>query len=290
MVSVQNVHKRLGKVEALRGASLAVQRGELLALLGPNGAGKTTLVSLLSGLRAPDKGKVMLDGKDPRNPSSRRILGVTPQGTGFPPLLRVKEVVQLVRAHYPDPMSSDEALTRFELHSLAARNVQALSGGQARRLAVALAFVGRPLLAILDEPTTGLDVSSRRALWREIVRFKSEGGTVLLTTHYMEEAEELADRVVVLDRGRVATAGKPEEIKKRVALKKVRLRAAKLPELRSARKVAPGEGGLYTIWSPDADQLVREIVNSGVEFSDLEVTPVSLEEAFLAALNHEVQA
>ncbi|WP_456413506.1 ATP-binding cassette domain-containing protein [Oceanithermus profundus] len=289
IATVENAHKRLGRVQALRGVSLDVREGELLALLGPNGAGKTTLVSLLVGLRAPDRGAVRLDGRDPRLPSARRILGVTPQATGFPPTLRVREVVELVRAHYPEPLPADELLERFGLGGLAARNVQALSGGQARRLAVALAFAGRPRLAVLDEPTTGLDVESRRALWREIERFKQGGGTVLLTTHYLEEAEALADRVVVLNRGRVVSEGSPEAIKRRVGLKRVRFRAAQTPELEGVER-SEREGDLHTLWTADADALVRRLVESGAAFHDLEVRPVSLEEAFLAVLDGEAKA
>ncbi len=289
IAEVQDVYKKLGRVQALAGVSLEVNEGELLALLGPNGAGKTTLVSLLVGLRAPDAGRVRLGGGDPRQPSSRRILGVTPQNTGFPPALRVHEVIDLARAHYPNPPSTEEILRRFDLADLAKRNVNALSGGQARHLAVALAFSGSPRLAVLDEPTTGLDVESRRALWEQIVRFKQEGGTVLLTTHYLEEAEALADRVVVLAQGRVLTEGSPDEIKRRVGLRRVRFAAATLPELGGVKKVER-EGYRYTLWTTNADVLVRELVLSGAEFSDLEVLPVSLEEAFLAVLDGEVSA
>jgi ABC-2 type transport system ATP-binding protein len=200
-------------------------------------------------------------------------------------------VVDLVRAHYPDPTPTNELLERFDLAGLARRNVQALSGGQARRLAVALAFAGRPGFVVLDEPTTGLDVESRRALWRKIEGFKRRGGTVLLTTHYLEEAEALADRVVVMNAGRVVTEGSPAVIKRRVGLKRVRLRAERLPEqLPGVERREVAEDGLYTLWSADADALVRALVESGVGFRDLEVLPVSLEEAFLAVLDGEVVA
>jgi len=289
IASVKDVHKRLGRVAALRGVSLEVHEGELLALLGPNGAGKTTLVSLLVGLRSPDRGTLRLAGGDPRQPATRRVLGLTPQATGFPPALRVREVVELVRAHYPHPQPTEALLDRFGLGELAARNVQALSGGQARRLAVALAFAGNPRLAVLDEPTTGLDVGSRRALWREIERFRREGGTVLLTTHYLEEAEALADRVAVMNRGRIVSEGSPEAIKRRVGLKRVRFRAAECPELAGVER-HEREGDLHTLWTADADALVRQMVEKAAAFADLEVLPVSLEEAFLAVLDEEEAA
>ena len=286
IAKLEDVHKRLGKVQALRGVSLEVHEGELLALLGPNGAGKSTLVSLLVGLRAPDAGRVRLAGRDPRIPSARRILGVTPQATGFPPALRVDEVVELVRAHFSNPLDTRELLERFGLAGLDRRDAQALSGGQARRLAVALAFVGRPRLAVLDEPTSGLDVTSRRALWKDIQRFKREGGTVLLTSHNLEEAEALADRIVVIHRGRVLTEGSPAAIKQRVGLRRLRFCAPALPELPGVVRVER-EGDCYKLWSNDADEVVRQLVERGVAFSGLEVLPVSLEEAFLAILSEE---
>jgi len=286
IATVEDAYKRLGKVQALRGVTLEVREGELLALLGPNGAGKTTLVSLLVGLRSPDRGQVRLAGRDPRNPEARRILGVTPQSTGFPPNLRVGEVVELVQAHYSRPLKTGDVLERFGLTNLERRSVSDLSGGQARRLAVALAFVGNPRLAVLDEPTTGLDVESRRALWEQIKTFRSAGGTVLLTTHYLEEAEELADRVVVLARGKVLTRGSPNEIKRRVNLQRVLLRIRQLPQLNGVEKIER-EGDRFVIWTHDSDALVRELVMSGLAFSNLEVLPASLEEAFLAVLNEE---
>ncbi len=286
IAAFEDVRKRLGRVQALDGVSLGVREGELVALLGPNGAGKTTLVSLLVGLRTPDAGRVRLAGRDPREPGARRVLGVTPQSTGFPPGLRVAEIVELVRAHYPSPLPARDLLERFGLADLARRSAQALSGGQARRLAVALAFVGRPRLAVLDEPTTGLDVASRRALWGEIERFKQGGGTVLLTTHYLEEAEALADRIAVIHRGRLLAEGSPAEIKRRVGLRRLRFRAPALPELPGVAR-AERDGDLHTLWSNDADAVVRRLVESGVAFHELEVLPVSLEEAFLAVLDEE---
>jgi len=289
IAALNGVYKQLGRVQALAGVDLEVESGELLALLGPNGAGKTTLVSLLVGLRGPDRGRIKLNGHDPRNPRARCILGVTPQSTGFPPSLRVGEIVELVRAHYPKPLRTGVVLERFGLTELARRSVFALSGGQARRLAVALAFVGNPRLVVLDEPTTGLDIESRRALWEQIKAFREAGGTTLLTTHYLEEAEELADRVVVLARGRVVTSGSPNEIKRRVGLRQIRLQARALPQLNDVAKIEH-KGDRFIIWTHDSDALVRQLVATGVDFADLEVLPVSLEEAFLAALSEEEMA
>ncbi len=209
------VTKRFGETAALDAVDLEVQAGEVLALLGPNGAGKTTALSLLLGLRRPDSGTVELFGRDPRVPAARVAVGATPQESGFPPTLRVRELVDLVRAHFPAPAPAAELLDRFGLAGIAQRQTGGLSGGERRRLSVALAFAGRPRALFLDEPTAGLDVESRRAVWQELRAYAATGGTVLLTTHHVEEAEALASRIVLLARGRVAAEGSPAELSTR---------------------------------------------------------------------------
>ena len=186
-----------GGRRARRRRRSSVGEGQLVGLLGPNGAGKTTLLRLVSGLRRPDSGTVRLFGGDPRDASSRIALGTTPQETGLPPTLRAGEVVDLVGGHYPAPDDPGELLARFGLEDLVARQTGGLSGGQKRRLAVALALVGRPRLVLLDEPTTGLDVEARHVLWQALRDYHADGATVLLTSHYLEEIEALAERVVV---------------------------------------------------------------------------------------------
>jgi ABC-2 type transport system ATP-binding protein len=273
--------RRYGDVLALDRLNLDVDTGELVGLLGPNGAGKSTLVSLLTGVRKPSSGRVELCGGDPREPATRRLLGVTPQETGLPPALRVGEVVDFVRAHFPDPLGRDELLARFGLSDLAKRQTGSLSGGQKRRVAVALAFVGRPRIVFLDEPTTGLDVEARHALWEGIREFHAGGGTVVLTSHYLEEIEALARRVVVIGAGRVLADDTVPAVRGLVAIRRVSLNAlVPLPEL-------PGvvgterDGDRTHLLTADADRLVRDLVAHDVAFSDLEVRPTSLEEAFL---------
>ncbi|MGE5272943.1 MAG: ABC transporter ATP-binding protein [Verrucomicrobiota bacterium] len=204
--------KRFGSIVALDGVGIELRCGEVLAVLGPNGAGKTTALSLMLGLRRADSGRVELFGEDPRRPTSRAAVGVTPQEIGFPPTLRVREIVDLVRAHFAAPAATAELLGRFGLADCARRQVGGLSGGERRRLAVALAFAGRPLAVFLDEPTSGLDVEARRAVWSELREYAARGGTVLLTTHYLEEAEALASRVVLLARGRIVGDGPPAQL------------------------------------------------------------------------------
>jgi ABC-2 type transport system ATP-binding protein len=281
VAELRGIHKRYGRVEALRGVDLEVYPGELVALLGPNAAGKTTAVGVLLGQRRPDAGSVRLFGEDPSMPASRRMVGVTPQETGFPDNLTVREVVDLVRVHYPVPASTRELIGGFGLANMPDRRVGGLSGGQKRRLAVALAFAGRPRAVVLDEPTTGMDAESRRALWEIIQAFVAEGGSVLLTTHYLEEAQVLASRVAVIAGGKIIAHGSVEDIIARVGLTRVHLRAPSLPDLPGVTQVER-HNGTYTLYTPDPDDLVRVLTLKGVPFSGLQVERASLEEAFLS--------
>jgi ABC-2 type transport system ATP-binding protein len=224
VAELRGVHKRYGKVQALRGVDLQLRPGELVALLGPNGAGKTTAVGVLLGQRRPDAGSARLFGRDPTLPATRRLVGATPQVAGFPDNLTVAEVVNFVRVHYPAPAATPELLGRFGLAELAGRRAGGLSGGQTRRLAVALAFAGRPRLVVLDEPTTGLDVETRRGLWALLQDFVADGGAVLLTTHYLEEAQALASRVVVIADGTIVAHGSVEDITTRAGFSPGHLR------------------------------------------------------------------
>jgi ABC-2 type transport system ATP-binding protein len=267
-------------VEALQGVDLQLRPGELVALLGPNGAGKTTAVSILLGQRRPDAGLARLFGQDPTLPAARRPVGATLQESGFPDNLTVAEVVDLVRVHYPHPAARRELLGRFGLSEVAGRRAGGLSGGQTRRLAVALAFAGHPRLAVLDEPTTGLDVEARRGLWEVLQAFVADGGAVLLTTHYLEEAQALASRVVVIAGGQIIAQGSVDDITARVGLARVHLRAPSLPELPAGTRVETSNG-THTLYTADPDGLIRALALQGVAFTGLQVERASLEEAFL---------
>jgi ABC-2 type transport system ATP-binding protein len=280
VAELRGVQKRYGKVDALRGVDLRLQPGELVALLGPNGAGKTTAVSVLLGQRRPDAGSARLFGRDPTLPAARRPVGVTLQESGFPDNLTVREVVDLVRVHYPDPAPAQELLDRFGLAAVAGRRAGGLSGGQTRRLAVALAFAGRPRAVVLDEPTTGLDVEARHRLWEVLRAFVADGGTVLLTTHYLEEAQALASRVVVIADGQIIAHGSVDDITARVGVSRVHVQAPALPELPGVTHVEATNGS-YTLYTADPDGLVRALTLKGVAFSGLRVERASLEEAFL---------
>ncbi len=275
------VTRRYGDTIALEEVSLDVPAGQLLGLLGPNGPGKTTLLQLLSGLRRPTSGTVELFGGDPRDAATRQGLGTTPQETGLPATLRVGEVINLVAGHASHPLPRGELLERFGLTGLERRQTGGLSGGQKRRLAVALAFAGRPRLVLLDEPTTGLDVDARHALWQAVRDYHAAGGTVVLTSHYLEEVEALAERVVVVDDGRIRADGSLAQIRSTVVTKRVRLRSPELPELPGVQS-STSDGDRHELWTGDADVLVRALVDSRAPFHDLEVATASLEDAFVA--------
>ena len=228
---------------ALAGLDLVLPRGAFLALLGPNGAGKTTALGLLLGLRTPDRGEALLLGGSPLDERIRRRIGATPQVSAFPSGLKVREVVAFVAAHYPAPMPEARLYERFGLGGLAGRQVGGLSGGEQRRLGTALAFLGNPEVVFLDEPSTGLDVEARRLLWDTIHSFHSGGGTVLLTTHYLEEAEALAERIAVIHRGRLVAEGTRREVTSRIALRRVRFRAAAVPRSSSRSRGARSRRG-----------------------------------------------
>ena len=256
--------------------SFAILPGETRALLGPNGAGKTTLIALLLGLRRPDSGSARIFGQSGRSARARRAVGVTPQETMFPPTLRVLELVRLVAAHYPRPVLERALLARFGLESLASRQAGGLSVGERRRVAVALAFAGAPPLVVLDEPTAGLDGAARQATWSAIADHTSGGGSVLLTTHHLEEADTLATHVVVLERGRVVVDGEVAALKRAAGLARISF-ASPGPGF----DVEDGEaaGDRVRIIAPDPGAVVVDLVRREVPLRDLEVRPATLEEA-----------
>ena len=211
--TLERVTKRYGDTEALRGIDLQIRPGELLALLGANGAGKTTAVRILLGLTAPTSGTALVFGGNPRDRATRMRLGAVLQIARVPETLRVREHIDLFSSYYPDPMPMSDVIHAAGLNGLERRKFGELSGGQQKRVLFALGICGNPDLLVLDEPTVGLDVEARRALWRQIRAFVDRGRSVLLTTHYLAEAEALADRVVVIDKGVVVREGTPREIK-----------------------------------------------------------------------------
>jgi ABC-2 type transport system ATP-binding protein len=217
VAELRAVTKNYGEIRALRGIDLTIERGELLALLGPNGAGKTTAVRILLGLNSPTTGRAAVFGHHPASQAAKLRRGALLQVARVPETLRVHEHIELFSSYYPNPLPLRETIAVAGLDGIETRLFGDLSGGQKQRVLFALAICGNPDLLFLDEPTVGLDVESRRALWTRIRAFLARGGSVLLTTHYLEEADALAHRIAVINQGRIVAEGSPAEIKARTA-------------------------------------------------------------------------
>jgi ABC-2 type transport system ATP-binding protein len=293
IASFDRVTRRFGDLVAVDDVTLEIPEGQIVGLLGPNGAGKSTLLSLLQGLRRPTSGTVALFGGDPGDPRRRVRLGCTPQETALPETLRVGEVLDFVGRHFPSRVDTTELAEQFGFADLLRRQTGGLSGGQKRRVSVALAFVGDPRLVLLDEPTTGLDVDARRAVWDAIRDRHARGATVVVTSHYLEEIEALAQRVVIVDRGRVIADDALHGVLGRVARSRVTLRtpdAAAVTALADNAAVVGArrrtdearDAEELALMVNDADAFVRRLVASGADFTGLGVRGATLEEAFLA--------
>ena len=297
----RGLRKRYPDVVAVDGLDLEVRRGECFGMLGPNGAGKTTTIEILEGLTDPDEGEVSILGEswsgDPQSLKER--IGISLQETRFIDKLTVEETIRLFRSFYRTGRDAEDVLRRLSLDEKAKARVGKLSGGQRQRLAVACALVGAPEVLFLDEPTTGLDPQSRLQLWEVVTKFRAEGGTVLLTTHYMDEAERLCDRVAVIDRGRMITLGTPEGLIGALeASTVVELRAEPMPE--AARLLAlPGVHGchargpnlaLHVESLPQTvPALLAEIEGSGAKLVHLSTHHATLEDVFVSLTGRELR-
>jgi ABC-2 type transport system ATP-binding protein len=282
---MENVSKNYGQVRALVDFDFKVRAGELTALLGPNGAGKTTAIKLVLGLVRPSSGKVSIFGADPANIATHMRVGAMLQVGRVPETLRVWEHVDLFSSYYPNPLPIAETLAIAGLEDLRHRKFGDLSGGQKQRVLFALAICGNPDLLFLDEPTVGLDVEARHLLWDEIRKLLGRGKTVVLTTHYLEEADALADRVAVISRGAIIAEGTPAEIKARTGGKKIRcVTQLTLSLIRALPGVleAQEDRDAVVIHTADAERVLRRLLSLDLEMSNIEVTSAGLEEAFLA--------
>ena len=288
-IEVRGLRKSYGQVEAVRSIDLDVAQGEVFALLGPNGAGKTTTVEILEGHRDRTAGEVSVLGYDPerRQRGLKERIGIVLQSTGVDPYLRVEETIDLFRGYYPSPLPLDQILEVIGLKAQRRTRVKKLSGGQQRRLDVAIGLAGDPELLFLDEPTTGFDPSARRGAWEMIRNLRSLGKTVLLTTHYMDEAEHLADRVAIMVDGRIVAQGTPGQLVQRERSTTIRFRldsasGSPPPEL-EARSTG---GGLYTVVTDAPTHALHRLtgwaVEHGVELEELSVSHPSLEDVFVA--------
>lgn len=293
IIQVEGLYKNYGAVAALRGVSFAVEEGEVFGLLGPNGAGKTTTVEILEGMRTADKGLARVGGLDPQKSGMqfKERIGAVLQSTSLPDKLRVKEAIDLFAQFYQRRADTDKLLHRFQLDEKRDAFYSQLSGGQKQRLALAMALVNDPQVVFLDEPTAGLDPQVRREIYTIIEELKHEKKTVLLTTHYIEEAERLCDRVAIVDYGRVIATGSPRELKQKSAgTTRIEVRLAKpmtdgaLAHLEGVADCREFEG-TYVMHSRRPPQtivaLVKQLEDEQNELQSLEMFSPSLEDVFI---------
>ncbi|HUN67865.1 MAG TPA: ABC transporter ATP-binding protein [Burkholderiales bacterium] len=292
-IEALNVEKRYGALQALAGVSVAVAEGEFFGLLGPNGAGKTTLISVIAGLACASAGEVRVMGMDvvADYRRARRMLGVVPQELVFDPFFTVRETLRIQSGYFGlrnNDAWIDEVIHHLDLSAKADANMRTLSGGMKRRVLVAQALVHRPPVIVLDEPTAGVDVELRRGLWQFIRRLNRAGHTIVLTTHYLEEAEELCDRIAMLKAGRIVALDSTRNLLETFSGLVLRLRLDRdaLPEGLGA-EVLESEGGRFTLRLRDhfeLEQVLRRLREAGAAVRELELEPPDLEEVFLRVM------
>ncbi|HEY6467216.1 MAG TPA: ABC transporter ATP-binding protein [Candidatus Acidoferrales bacterium] len=293
VIEVKDLYKSYGSVEAVRGLSFAVEEGEVFGLLGPNGAGKTSTVEILEGLRTPDHGTALVCGLDPQTAGNRfkERIGAILQSTNLPDKLRVKEAIELFAELYNRHVDTNGLLKRFQLTEKSGEFYKNLSGGQKQRLALAMALVNDPQVVFLDEPTAGLDPQVRREIYDIIEDLKRAKKTVLITTHYIEEAERLCDRVAIVDSGRVIAHGTPRELKhKSAANTRIEVRLARPPANGALAHIDAVSDcrefeGAYVLHSSRPPQtivaLVKHLEAEGNELQSLEMFSPTLEDVFI---------
>ena len=287
---LHSVTKRYGLNIALSQFSFEIHPGEVVSLLGPNGAGKTTAVRLLLGLISPNTGSVRVLGRDPRDPSARTRIGAMLQIARVPENLRVHEHIDLFRSYYPNPLSSAEVVHIAGLDGIENKLFGKLSGGQKQRVLFGLALCGDPDLVFLDEPTVGMDIEARRNLWEQIRVLSARGKSVLLTTHYLEEADALANRVIVLNKGTMVAHGTPAQIKSQVSGRTIRcVTQLSVNFVRSLPTVSDvtADRDALVITATHPESVVRTMLQRDLTLHDLEIAAAALEDAFLALTKSE---
>jgi ABC-2 type transport system ATP-binding protein len=286
VVAFDNVSKHYGGLRAVDGLSLELRPGETVALLGPNGAGKSTSLDMLLALRRPTSGKITMFGRDPYHAVRNGLVGAMLQSGGLMPEVTVRELVTLVTGLHPKPEPVAVTLRRAGIEKIADQRVDRLSGGQTQRVRFALAIVGKCDLIVLDEPTTAMDVETRRMFWASMKEEVAEGRTLLFATHYLEEADQAADRILVINRGRLLADGTPAQIKERAGAKRIsfRLPAVSEPFLVGLPGVVSVDvrGDVVQIQSSDSDATLYAVLDAGYRPAEIEVSSLGLEQAFLA--------
>jgi ABC-2 type transport system ATP-binding protein len=286
VVSFDNVSKHYGSLKAVDGLSLELRAGETVALLGPNGAGKSTSLDMLLALRKPTSGKIRMFGKDPYHAVKSGDVGAMLQSGGLMPEVTVLELVTLVSGLHPHPVPVATTLRRAGIEKIVDQRVDRLSGGQTQRVRFALAIVGESPLVVLDEPTTAMDVETRRGFWASMKEEVAEGKTLLFATHYLEEADQAADRILVINRGRLLADGTPAEIKERAGAKRISFQLGDVNE--QFLLGLPGlvsldvRGNFVQIQTQDSDATLYAVLDAGLRPREIEVTGLGLEQAFLA--------
>ncbi|MEM7612281.1 MAG: ABC transporter ATP-binding protein [Pseudomonadota bacterium] len=289
------VHKHFGSTHAVDGVSIAIPKGQICALLGQNGAGKTTFIECALGLTQPTHGSAEVMGHAAGSMDARSTTGVMLQDSDLPDLLTAREHLALFASYFNTPADTEQLIKETDISSFADTRYKKLSGGQKRRVQFALALVGNPDVLFLDEPTTGLDQEAARAVWRNVRRLSEQGKTVLLTTHYLEEADALADRIVVMHHGRVIADGSTEDVRNKVGGALITCQTAlptdALQDLPSVRSVT-ASGRLHSILTDSAPASLRQLLALDPELTDLTVKKPTLAEAFSALTNnkHEVNS
>lgn len=284
IATLSGVSKKYGKKSALDGVDLTIQTGEVLAVLGPNGAGKTTLINLLLGRLSLNSGEISLFGEKPGSLDAKRQTGAMLQVASLPDNLKVKEHIQLFQSYYPSPMPYAQVIEYAGLKSIEKTLSKNLSGGQKQRLLFALAICGNPQLLFLDEPSVGMDIEARRGLWQAIRDLKAKGTAIVLTTHYLEEADALSDQIVVINQGKVVTQGTPQAIKSHVSTKVIRFTSnTGVDALTGITDVSQikTSGKYYELHSSNPVNTLKSLFEVLSDIEDLTVSGAALEDAFL---------
>jgi len=294
-VDVRQVHKHFGTLHALNGVDLRIEQGEFFGLLGPNGAGKTTLINLLAGLSLPDSGQISVLGNDvvKQYRDSRRLLGVVPQELVFDPFFTVRETLRLQSGYFglrSNETWIDELMHHLDLTDKADTNMRRLSGGMKRRVLVAQALVHKPPVIVLDEPTAGVDVELRQTMWRFIQQLNSDGHTVLLTTHYLEEAEALCGRIAMLKRGQIVALDSTKNLLNSIAGCRIRIKLADALPPSLLPQVIESSGGSYLLALPNyqaVEAVLAELRLAGVTVQEMSLQQPDLEDVFIRVMGKQ---
>jgi len=293
IASIKQVCKSFDDKQVLSDISLELNQAEVLSVLGPNGAGKTTLINTMLGRLSLDSGEISLFGHPPGSMLVKRQTGAMLQVSGLPDMSTIKEHITLFQSYYAHPMDYEQVMIFSGLKEIENQYSKTLSGGQKQRLLFALAICGNPKLLFLDEPTVGMDIAARKSLWQAIESLKEQGTSILLTTHYLEEADQLSDRIIMLNRGKIVREGTPEEIKSQINTKKIRFSSSvdisSLSALKTVIKVSQysNSKNYYELESACAEKTMKEIFEKQLQVNDLTIIGAALEDAFEIINNQE---